>query len=39
MAKSRTEMPKDIRRMTERSRELHGMRSEKGKGVLRRRQS
>ena len=34
-----TEMPEDDRRMTARSRELYGMRSEKGKGALRRRQS
>ena len=35
----KTEMPEDDRRMTVRSRELYGMRSEKGKGALRRRQS
>ena len=35
----KTEMPDDVRRMTARSRELYGMRSERGKGALRRRQS
>ena len=35
----KTEMPEDVRRMTARSRELYRMRSEKGKGALRRRQS
>ena len=35
----KTEMPEVIRRMTARSRELYWMRSEKGKRVLRRRQS
>ena len=39
MAKSRMEMPEDIRRMAAMSREPYGMRSEKGKGALRRRQS